>query len=539
MSEENLKEQRDRFLAFSFASADLFVEVSEENKILFAMGAAKGLTGFTEKELIGRNWLEIFSFTDQAEMQTIFERAKPGMRCGPMVVHLNEKVGEKRNVLTAIKMPGKNNFYITLGMGNALMQKLADPVATAGTGELLNIDTFADTATDAMSRAKALGKDVNVTLFDFAPTEETKARLGDEAWGKFKEALGELLIGHSFDGFTAAEIAPGRYSLLHNKDEDISAIQKGIEEISKESDPQGEGVVVESKTITSDLKDLSERNFSRALVYTIHEFERKGADLTIETLNSGFESYVNANAEKMKEFKDFIKRSSFNIHFQPIVDMKTLKATHFEMLCRFEHGNTQEWVMFGEDLGLAPEFDMAICERAINYVKFKAGTTRTKFSINLSGQSIEDTKFFEDLQERLAKHPNLHERLMFEITESAYIQDLNKVKRFITELRADGYKVALDDFGAGATSFQYLQKLEVDYVKIDGKYIRRLLTSQRDVALVKNLAQMCQDLGTEVIAEVIEDQQQADLLMGMGIKYGQGYLYAKPSSQPDYLPPQS
>jgi len=536
-NENSIKDQRDRFLAFAFASADLFLEVSEEGKVVFVFGAAKGLTGIDDKTLMNQNWLELFSAYDQALILNTYERAKPGLRCGPLLVTLSEKMGSKNAILTGIKMPGSNTFYVTLGLSNALMSKLAQMMNPPASPEVLGRENFTEAAKDALFHAKSVGEDVNLTLFDFAPTEEYKAKFGDEAWGKFQEALGEALIQESYDGYTAGQIGEGRYSVLHNANVSADMIQEKILELSKEKDPNGDGIEIDSKTITADLEAMSEKDASRALFYTIHEFERKGAELTIETLNSGFDDYVKANAEKMKEFKNFIQSSSFNIHFQPIVNLQTKEATHYEMLCRFNYGDTLEWITFGEDMGLAAEFDMAMCERAINFIKFKGGVTHTKFSINISGQSIEDDKFFEDLMLLLSKHPGMESRLMFEITESSGIHDLKKVSHFVTELQQKNFKIALDDFGAGSASFQYLQQLEVDYVKIDGKYTRKLLSSQRDAAMIKNLVQMCRDLGIEVIAEYVEDTEQVKLLQEMGVTYGQGYFFGKPSAQPNYINP--
>lgn len=334
----------------------------------------------------------------------------------------------------------------------------------------------------------------------------------------------------------AAEITDGRYSLIHDKNVDPEALLSQIKELAQEQDPNGTGFDITTKTVTSDLSELSERDASRALMYTIHEFERKGTELTIETLNSGLKSYVNANAARIREFQSIIERTHFNLYFQPIVDLKTLQASHYEMLCRFEKGDTLEWIMFGEDIGMASEFDLAVCERAINYARFKAGGTKTRFSVNLSGQSIQCEEFNEKLIDMLSKDDKLKNRLIFEVTESSHIKDLDMVNEFIKKLKNQGYQVALDDFGAGSASFQYLQQLEVDHLKIDGKYTRKILNSERDVAMIKNLTNMCRDMGIKVVAEFVENLEQWKLLRELGVNYGQGYLFGKPSPKPDYIP---
>ncbi len=534
-NDKAIKEQRDRFIAFAFASADMFIEVSGSGVITFAMGAVRGLTGIDEKEIIGKTWHDMVSDYDRNLIDTTESRAKPGLRCGPLLIHLSKELAGRRAIYTGIKMPGNDGFYVTLGLSNAIMSKISEALRPDDQ-EVLDVDNFTEAAREAIIQAKLSDQDIAVTLLDFAPTEADRRRFGEENWGKFRDMISRALVSQSYDGYTAGEIAEGRYSLLHGKDVSADELRKQISEFAQETDPTGEGVDVQSKTIDANLSSMSERNASRAIVYTIHEFERKGTNLTIETLNSGFDAYVSANAQKIKEFQNFIEQSSFNLHFQPIVDFEKDEVSHYEMLCRFEHGDTQEWVMFGEDIGLAPEFDIAVCQRAISYINFKSGGTRTKFSINVSGQSIEDDNFFEKLTNMLKPHPDLPERLMFEITESSHIQDLRKVGVFVDQLRDKGFKVALDDFGAGTASFQYLQELNVDYVKIDGKYTRKIMTSQRDVAMVKNLAQMCMDLDIQVIAEFVEELEQIELLKSLGIQYGQGYYFSKPTSQPGYTP---
>ena len=107
------------------------------------------------------------------------------------------------------------------------------------------------------------------------------------------------------------------------------------------------------------------------------------------------------------------------------------------------------------------------------------------------------------------------------------------MNNFIQELRRTGFPVCLDDFGAGAASFQYLQKLEVDGVKIDGSYVKTILTSPRDATMVKNITKMCHELDVYVVAEMIESKDQADYLLGMGVDKGQGWLFSK--AMPDVV----
>jgi EAL domain-containing protein (putative c-di-GMP-specific phosphodiesterase class I) len=188
---------------------------------------------------------------------------------------------------------------------------------------------------------------------------------------------------------------------------------------------------------------------------------------------------------------------------------------------------------------MAADLDIAVCERAINYLLYKASNTRTKFSINLSGQSIQNEQFFKTLMAKLMMNKGLGQRVVFEITESSRITELAMVSNFIETLHKNGYEVCLDDFGAGGMSFQYLQRLNVDYVKVDRQYTQNLLNSNRDAVLLKNLARMCKELDIRVIGERIEEEAQAQKLQELGIEMGQGYYFGQPTVKPEYVQPKT
>jgi EAL domain-containing protein (putative c-di-GMP-specific phosphodiesterase class I) len=540
MSKKNdqIKKQRDRFLAFAFASADLFMEVSEDGTVLFALGAARTLTGINDKNIIGQTWLSIFSESDKPTLLSMKDKAKAGKRAGPYLVTLDEMLGGgKKAIVTGIKMPNSKNYYITLGFSNVLMASVAERVSTSA--ELLDKDSFVRASQDAINLARSLGQEIDVTLLDIANASESREKFGEEVWDSFEEQVSEFLSSKSLDGQTAAQIENGKYSVIHDKSIDKNYLTEQLSLIAQQADPEGQGIDLKSKSVSGDLSTLNERETTKALIYTINEFERKGTNLTMETLNTGFKDYVAANVEKVNQFKNMVEQLSFHMNFQPIVDLKSLKCTHYEMLTRFRGGGSpEEWIIFAEDIGMAPDFDMAVCERAINYLKYKSAGQSTRFAVNLSGQSVQSEGFFNSLYSKLKEHPNLSQRLMFEITESTQIDELEMVNHFIDILQKDGYKVCLDDFGAGSASFKYIQQLHVDYVKIDGMYTMKVLKSDRDRVLIKNLAQMCKDLGIKVVAERIEVEAEIERMKQLGVDYGQGYLFSKPTPKPDYVPPE-
>ncbi len=540
--DKDLRQQRDRFVAFSFASSDLFLEVDEHDRISYALGAGRGLLGVEDKDLTGMNWLDVFAPIDRPTVVAMRSRAKPVKRCGPILVKLDESLGESKSVIiTGIRMPQSETFYVTLAHTSILTARAGMTQREIEERELLDRDSFINVAREALNTARSIGTDVDLTLLDLGDTETARETWGEDRWQAMTETITGFLRSKSVDGNTAAEITEGRYSIVHDREIDGEYLREQIEVLSQETDPDGHGLRIAGKTVTSDLASLSDREATKALIYTINEFERKGTALNIQTLNSGFKAYVSANAQKITQFKSIIKQLSFNLHFQPIVNMQNYEAAHFEMLTRFSgDGSTAEWIAFGEDIGLASEFDMAVVERVLNYLLYKSPGRRSKFAVNISGQSIQSDIFCDDFYRKMKTNAEtLSERLIFEITESSMIENLDMVNNQILALQRLGYKICLDDFGAGAASFQYLQRLHVDYVKIDGSYTRRLIKSERDSAMIKNLIRMCHDLNVKTVVEMIEEADQAYMLKHMGADYGQGYLFSPARPKPEYTPPKN
>lgn len=544
MAEPNseTKKLRDRFLAFAFASADLLLEVNEKKVISFVAGATKKITGTDPEKLQELPWLDLFVENDRAMVSSLQARAKHGKRFGPVLVHLNEnyKTNLPAAILTGISLPDyPDHFYMTLSQGSSLSGYLAQQERKSTTDEVLTPEDFAKAALESISSASAMGQDLDITFLELPQTDQLQKKMGDQNWDVFKKQLYGMLKGASVDGQAASEIAEGKFSLLHEKGQEISSLTDRIKDLSKESDPEGMGIEVETQTVEAKQERLSEREFAKALVYTISKFEEKGNDLTLGSINDGFESFLGENAERISHLKSIINQQRFKLAFQPIVNLQTGEAHHYESLVRFQSDKSPfEIITFGEDIGLAPEIDLMICSKALSYVLFNLQDQKDiSLAINLSGVSIQSENFIKQLKSKFEPHlktENIAQRVMFEITESSQIKDLDQVNHFVDILRQDGFQVWLDDFGAGSASFQYLQGLNVDGVKIDGQYIDNITKSDRDRKLTKNLVNLCHDLGMKTVAERVETKQQVELLRDLKVDYGQGYYFSKPHDVPQY-----
>ena len=150
--------------------------------------------------------------------------------------------------------------------------------------------------------------------------------------------------------------------------------------------------------------------------------------------------------------------------------------------------------------------------------------------VNLSAASAGDPRVLELIERELRRHDIDPGNLVFEITETAVMQNMDRATRFAERLVALGCRFALDDFGTGFASFTYLKRLPVQYLKIDIEFVRDVVRSQRDMFVVRAIVALANDFGQQTIAEGVEDEETADVLRDLGVTYAQGYLYGRPKA---------
>jgi len=160
----------------------------------------------------------------------------------------------------------------------------------------------------------------------------------------------------------------------------------------------------------------------------------------------------------------------------------------------------------------------------------KSGPARYTLAINLSGTSLSEDRFLEYVISELKKHKLAEGAICFEITETAAISNLSRVIHFMQALKQLGCKFSLDDFGSGLSSFTYLKNLPVDFLKIDGQFIRNVVEDSVDESMVRAINEVGHAMGIETIAERVETRQVLDKLGTLGVSFAQGYFIARPES---------
>jgi diguanylate cyclase (GGDEF)-like protein len=221
----------------------------------------------------------------------------------------------------------------------------------------------------------------------------------------------------------------------------------------------------------------------------------------------------------------------FELAFQPVISARTRQPQFYEALLRMIKPDGTEiaagsFVPTAEKLGLTRLIDHRVLELAVETLE---NSKDVQIAINVSARTTSDPEWTGLLSALLLRNKNIAARLMIEITETAAVDNLAETARFIEQLKTIGCRVAIDDFGAGHTSFRYLRDLPVDLVKIDGYYIQNLSSSPDDQIFVKTLIDLAKKIGLQIVAEWVQTEEDAKLLQEWGVDLLQGFLFGTPS----------
>src|SRR6202789_2753944 len=259
----------------------------------------------------------------------------------------------------------------------------------------------------------------------------------------------------------------------------------------------------------------------------VHSFAENDMELMRRRREMQWAARINAALEEGR----------FEIHrmaIQPLqrVDM----GAHYELLLRLKDENGRivspnDFIAAAERYGITPAIDRWVIENAFRWLVSEAGK-REKLamcSINLSGQSFGDDKFLPFVIDQFHKSGLDASKICFEITETAAVASFSQANRFIQALKELGCKFALDDFGTGLSSFGYLKHFPVDYLKIDGSFVKEILHDPIDREMVRSINEIGHLTGKQTIAEFAENQEIINMLQSLGVDYAQGYGVSQPT----------
>jgi len=507
---------RDRFVVFAFAAAELLLEADLSGHITFAEGAFRARFGRDAKEFLGKPVTSLVALTDRPAFATAVGLMAEQGRLKPTALKLSD------DSATAFSVAG-----LKLGGADAKLVLTFAPLPNElPGGPLPGGPGLASLAEEMLRTGEPSGAvgflELTGPAGPFVPGGEVNREIQQE------------LNRQAGEGAVATEFGAGRYGVLPGQAPfDLPALTSAVADILK--DRGVNDVSVGAMAVGLEAEGLNQVQATRALRFALAAFARGGNDaLEKAGFAGGLAGFLDSASERAAVLRRSIAGRRFRMAFQPIVAIADRSPHHYEALIRpLQADDTAlshpgEFVALAEAVGLTEELDWAVVT-AVCEAAGAAGGTRV--ACNLSGLSLQSPKFHADMKELLENTPGIAERLVVEITETAEIENEHEAVRMIELLREHQIPVCLDDFGAGAAAFRYLRAFKVDYVKVDGIYVANALQSERDRGFIAAMVDLARTVGAQVVAERIETEAEAALMLELGVRYGQGYLFGRPKME--------
>lgn len=535
----DIKAERDIFAGLAFCWGDMVLKLDSALTIRFARGATAHFTGLQPDRLAGWRLTDLVVPEDAEMLADLFAASRRHGRIRREPVRLVTHQGTQ----VPVRLAGYTNpdepeaFYMALHMISAREKLATDQYRRDPVSGLLQTDAFAEVAAEQLRHGPADGRQVTVSLLELSDFERLAKSLSPARRAALTRRIAATITADAMDGAMAAHITEGRFGLVHQAGLDLAKLEQRIAEVTRRADPAGRGSGVDAASVTSDGADgFDEESIVQGVKYMLNQFGRQDRSrLGLTALARNMGELVDHAVREVSDFKQVVADMKFDMAFQPIVNATTGRVHHYEALCRF-HGPGQDpapgrRIAFAEETGMIHELDLAMARQVIAWLARRPGNdTATRVAVNVSGHSIETPAYTQNLLELLDARPWTQGRLLFEITESARMNDLRAANSFIRALRERGYMVCLDDLGAGAASFRYLSALEVDMVKIDGSAIHHAREGSKGRAFLSALTELCHRLDTATVAEMVDDEGGLKFVRDCGVTYAQGYLFGQPSA---------
>ncbi len=304
---------------------------------------------------------------------------------------------------------------------------------------------------------------------------------------------------------------------------------------------------------------VAEFSISGVLLSKTKDYSAKSADQALRQTKMALESQQNLHGEfveyspkllstrpsapnvetREEDIVSALNERRISLAYQPIIDAKTRELHHYECLLRLRHNDGEivsagQFILEAERLGLIHLLDRRALELASERLK---QDKTLKIALNVSAGTVKNIDAADKYLEAVKALGPFVENITLELTETVALEDPALATRFANEAHAIGLEFSIDDFGSGYTSFQNLMAIEADSIKIDGSFIQELSTTPHKQTFVRMMVDLAQTLSIKTVAEMVDNPDDAELLVRLGVDYLQGYLFGVPSPTPNYKSP--
>ena len=271
-------------------------------------------------------------------------------------------------------------------------------------------------------------------------------------------------------------------------------------------------------------------NIADAMMYRVKHAGKHGIRLPDQ---DDLDEIARNNEGKASLVLDALNQEAIYPHFQPIMQLSSGAIQIHELLMRIDVDNNLlsagSFIETAEALGVVHQMDYIVIEKA--FAAMEASKYEGILFINLSPKALIIAEFLQKIDSLAHRYNIQKERIVFEITERETVKSFAVLEKFVHNLKLEGFRFAIDDFGSGFSTFHYIKKFPIDFIKIDGEFILNIHQDKKDWAFVKSIVALAKELGVYSVAEFVENEETLELLREMGVDYVQGFHIGRPQEK--------
>jgi diguanylate cyclase (GGDEF)-like protein/PAS domain S-box-containing protein len=551
-TETALRNSEQRFKDFTESAADFFWELDGQFCVTDISERFHQITGLSHPQVIGRTFKEILTrhCKDCEGLVEIIRLLEAKLDIDEIELTWRISESNRHNLLLSAKPILDENgvFQGYRGVGRdvtnerqitQLMHHQARHDALTG---LVNRREFIRRLENALVHSKRDGTPCVLCYIDLDQFKIVNDTLGHTAGDELLKELSGLFYGRLRTRDTLSRVGGDEFALLlescHLDDgirvaETLLAVLAGFRfhwETHEFQIGASIGLVpISAETDTAlqvlaqaDLACYTAKDLGRNRIHVYHN-----GDVELSRLES--------QMALVSSLQLALKKDQFQLYQQPICAVSDGRVEHYELLLRLKESpgkilSPRSFIPAAERYGMMKEVDRWVIQHVLSFYAQRIDKTADlAFSINLSGNSLNDESLLPWIHQQLERYQVPPDRICFEVTETAAIRNLDQAKQLIEELKTKGCRFALDDFGSGLSSFAYIKYLPVDYLKIDGSFSADLKQDPTANAIISAINEMGHVLGMMTVAEHVEDNDTLELMRQIGVDYVQGYALAKPT----------
>lgn len=408
--------------------------------------------------------------------------------------------------------------------------------------DLFNQRVFNDMMVYEIKRAKRHEYSFALMIIDCDNFKPINDNFGHAFGDKLLQTIADILEDKKRDEDIVARYGGDEFTIILPECDGNGAYtvaQRISEAISKEKlqAPDGTNVGI---TISIGISVFPEHTNSQKELFIIadhmmYEAKEEGKNSIKVPTKDNISQILKQNQEKSTLLLNAIEDNEIYPFFQPIKQSLSNddKEVIHELLMRIKYEDklysAYEFIEIAETRGLINKMDLMIIEKA--FQKIQEENYEGLLFINLSPKSLIVNNFINQINLLVMKYNIDKEKIVFEITERETVKNFSLLERFVHNLKIEGFKFAIDDFGSGFSSFHYIKKFPIDYLKIDGDFIININNDEKDKAFVSSISTLAQELNIQTVAEFVENEEIVKTLDKLGIDYCQGYHIGKPSEE--------